>query len=64
MSDDTRGRIENGLRNLADVGSEERQRFEAAQHKWDQILQPLENAIVASERLSAEDFAIRINARD
>jgi hypothetical protein len=64
ISEETRTRIEEGLRNWCSADSDARVRFEAAQAKWDQVLQPLEDAIVASERLTEEDFAIRINTRD
>jgi hypothetical protein len=64
ISEETRRRIEEGLRNWSSADSDARVRFEAAQARWDQVLQPLEDAIVASERLTEEDFAIRINTRD
>jgi hypothetical protein len=64
ISDETRKRIEEALRTWSDADSEARKRFEAAQPKWDQALQPLKDAIVASERLTEADFAIRINTRD
>lgn len=64
ISEETRARIEEGLRNWGSDDSDARRRFEAAQSKWDQYLQPLKDAIVASERLTEEDFAIRINTRD
>ncbi|HUG69943.1 MAG TPA: MerR family transcriptional regulator [Pirellulaceae bacterium] len=59
ISDETRTRIEEGLRNWSSADSDARVRFEAAQSKWDQALQPLEDAILASERLTEEDYSIR-----
>ncbi len=38
-------------------------RYEAALRKWEKIMQPQIDALRASERLTAEDFAITINAR-
>jgi len=64
ISEETRTRIEESLRNWGSADSDARVRFEAAQAKWDQALQPLEDAIVASERLTEKNFAIRINTRD
>jgi len=64
ISSETRQRIEEGLRNWTQADSEARKRFEAAQQKLDQVFQPLEDAISASERLTEQDFAIRINTRD
>lgn len=63
VSDELRKRIEEDLRNWHNVDSVARMRFEAAQGKWDKALQPLEDAIVASETLTAADFAVTINVR-
>lgn len=38
--------------------------FEESRQKWDEIVKPLSEAIAESERLSEDDFAIRINTRD
>ena len=62
ISDETRKKIEDGL--LKWMGVDSDARFEAVQAMWDKIFQPLEDAILASERLTAEDFATRINVRD
>jgi hypothetical protein len=64
VSEDIRKRLEDGLSNLAQADSESRKRFETARVKWAQALKPIEDAIAASERLTAEDFSIRINTRD
>lgn len=64
ISEDTRRRIEECLRTWNEPDSDARKRFETAQEEWDRIFQPLEEAITESERLTENDFAIRINARD
>src|SRR5579862_1705796 len=64
IPDEIRRRIEEGLRNWKSDGSEARKRYEDAEEEWDKALQPLEEAITASERLTEDDFAIRINTRD
>ena len=51
-------RIEQGLREWADPNSEARRRFDAAREKWDRELQPLTDAIAASERLTERDMQI------
>jgi hypothetical protein len=58
ISEETRKRIEEGLRDWSNVDSEARKRFEAARGKWDKALKPLQDAIVASERLTEKDFVI------
>ena len=63
MSDATRQRIEEGLRNWDQPESEARKRFQAAQEKLNDVVKALEKAISASERLTEEDYVIRINAR-
>ena len=64
ISDEVSRRIEESLRTWSDPDSAARKRFEAAGPKWEQALQPIEDAIVASERLTEADFAFRINTRD
>ena len=64
MSDATRQRIEEGLRSWNQIESETRKRFQAAQEKLNVVVEALEKAVAASERLTEEDYAIRINARD
>jgi uncharacterized protein YlxW (UPF0749 family) len=64
MSDATRQRIEEGLRSWNQAESETRKRFQAAQEQLNDVVEELERAIAASERLTEEDYAIRINARD
>ena len=58
MTDETRQRIEDGLRNWNQP--EMRQRFQAAQEKLKAVVEPLEKAVAASERLTAEDYGIMI----
>lgn len=64
MSDETRQRIEEGLRNWNQAESETRKRFKATQERLTDVIDALEKAVAASERLTEEDYAIRINARD
>jgi hypothetical protein len=64
IPDEIRRRIEEGLRNWKEEKSEARKRYETAEDEWDKALRPLEDAITASERLTEDDFAIRINTRD
>ena len=59
LSEETRQRIEDGLRRWSDSNSEARKRFEAVQDEWDRLLQPLEDALIASEHLTEYDFGIR-----
>ena len=63
MTADLRRRIEEGLQNWNDDDSEARRRFEDCQQKLSQTeaFRKLEQSIAASERLTAADFAIRIN---
>lgn len=64
ISEETRLRIEEGLRNWAETDSAARSRFEAVHGELDDVFQPLEDAITASETLTESDLAIRINTRD
>jgi len=48
----------------ADLDAETRRRFEEALAKLDEDFKPWTDSIRESERLSEDDFAIRINARD
>jgi len=64
IPEEIRRRIEEGLRNWKTENSEARKRYEAAEEDLENVLRPLEDAITASERLTEEDFAIRINTRD
>lgn len=52
------------LESVGDVNSEAHRQFEESRAKWDEIAKPLVDAIAESERLSEDDFAIRINTRD
>lgn len=58
---ETRKRIEEGLAHWNDPDSEARQRFETAKREWDERLQYITDALEASERLTAQDLAFRIN---
>ena len=49
---------------LADVDSDAYKAFEESGAKWTEIVKPLVEAIAESERLTENDFAIRINTRD
>ena len=62
MSDATRQRIEDGLRNWNQAESPARKRFQASQEELKVVFDPLERAIAASERLTEADYEIRINA--
>jgi len=64
ISEETRRRIEQGLLEWSDPTSAARQRFEAANAHLGEVVRPLEEAVIASERLTADDFAIRINTRE
>lgn len=55
--------IEAVLKQVGDVESEAHKVFEESRAKWDAIVKPLIDAIENSERLNADDFAIRINTR-
>ncbi len=64
LSAETCSRIEEGLRDWSNASPEERQRYEAAAQKWEKVIRPLENAVVASEQITQKDLAIQINTRD
>jgi len=57
----TRRRIEAGLAQWDDPSSDARQRFDASKREWDERLQPITDALEASERLTAYDLIFRIN---
>jgi hypothetical protein len=61
ISPATRRRIERELRNWDRPSPATRKRREDLDRKWQARIQPLLDAIERSERLTAEDFAIRIN---
>ena len=52
------------LEQVGDINSPAHKLFEESRAKWDEIVKPLVEAIAESERLSEDDFAIRINTRD
>ena len=60
IADETRQRIEEGLRNWDDQNSVSRRIFDASQQKWDEVLKPLKDAIAESERITERDLNIRI----
>ncbi len=64
VPEETTLRIESELKEWENADWALRQRFAAAMMKLYAALRPMEKAIVASERLTEKDFAIRINMRD
>lgn len=58
LSPQTRARIEAGIRNWNDYGSDARVRFENAKRPWLPDLLAFEQAIRASEQLTEDDFQI------
>jgi hypothetical protein len=61
---ETLRKLDAALQDWDNDDSEVRKRFEESQEKWAEIIQPLVEAISASERLTKEDLAVRINTRD
>lgn len=59
----TRRRIERQLRDWDNPNSAARKRFEAAKKRLDREFKPLEDAIKTSTHLTADDYAVTINAR-
>jgi hypothetical protein len=47
-----------------ETGSKIREFAEQSRQRWEAVVRPLEDAISASERLTEEDLAVRINIRD
>lgn len=62
VSESTRRRVEAGIRDLSDPGSDTRKRYDAAGEKWDKLLKPLNDAFAVSERLTERDLGIVIGA--
>ena len=60
LSEGMRNRIERCLLEWHDTNSETRKRYEAASAEWQEKLQPLQDAIIASEQLTHRDYEIRI----
>ncbi len=60
LSDEVQQRIEESLRNWDDPGPEAQRRFEESKREWDQKLQHIQDALEASERLTAKDFSFRV----
>lgn len=56
--------LEEALRDWDKPNSEARKLYEESRSEWEQTLDPLVDAVKASERLTEADFAIRINTRD
>lgn len=59
-----RKKLEQALLNWGVADSEFSRSAEAFSQQWDDTAQPLIDQIGDAERLSQDDFAIRINARD
>lgn len=64
LDEATLKKLGEAVQNWDSSGSEVRSHFEESQEKWAGIIQPLVEAISASERLTKEDLAVRINTRD
>ena len=64
ISETTRRKIEEGLRDWNKTDSVARQRFESAARPWKDSLQSMDDAIAKSEQITQDDLAIRINTRD
>lgn len=64
LSRDSMLEIEAVLEQVSDVKSDAHKAFEESRARWDDIVKPWVEAIAESERLSEDDFAIRINTRD
>jgi len=64
LDEATLRKLDEALQNWDSSGSEVRKHFEESQEKWAVIIQPLVEAISASERLTKEDLAVRINTRE
>jgi hypothetical protein len=47
-----------------ETGSKIRKFAEQSRERWEGVVRPLEDAICASERLTEQDLAVRINIRD
>lgn len=60
MNDETRQRIEREIADWHRDYSEARKRFEELRAKWDEVLKPLTDAIERCERLTEDDYNIRI----
>ena len=61
---ETLKKLDEALQNWDSSDSEVRKHFEKSQERWAGIVQPLVEQISASERLTKEDLAVRINTRD
>ena len=61
LSATTQARIEEALRTWHLPDGEARQRFEQAKRRLDAQYQHITDAIVASERLTAEDMMFRVD---
>lgn len=63
LDTDMQRQIEDALDHWDDPSSDQSHRLEEALRKWDPMIQPLMDAVVATERLTEDDLAIRINTR-
>lgn len=61
---DARKRIEEALERLEASDPGEMGKYERCEQKWDKIVRPLIESLAASEEITEEDLAIRINTRD
>jgi len=61
---ETRQQLEQALNDWGNVDSVIARRVDELIQQWNNAAQPLVEAISESERLTQDDFAIRINARD
>ncbi len=63
ISEETRKRIEEGLRTWHEPNSEARKRFEAAKKELDKQHRPYQELLERSTRLTAKDMMFTINTR-
>lgn len=61
---ETRRQLEKALEDWRSVESDMSRQVDDFVREWEDAAQPLMEAISQSERLTQDDFAIRINARD
>lgn len=61
---ETRQQLEKALNDWGSVDSAMTRQVDDFVRQWDDAAQPLMEAISQSERLTQDDFAIRINTRD
>ena len=64
MTKELREQIEACLESVMVPGSPENLRFLAAREKWHKLAAPLLEAVAESEKLTEDDFLIRVNVRE